>query len=144
MTPLFGFQKCVYRNGIVKCKHFVLGFHWVGENNGGACDNKRDFLFQQKYNLVVNTPLKTNPNPPCPFSARSFYVCYIWRMVTFCLDLLPSPTSINEMYNIYREHIFLHIFNIYQHSVCIFIHNHGVHPQCPCDCELDDSRGLLL
>ena len=23
----------------------LLGFHWVGENNGGTCDIKRDFLF---------------------------------------------------------------------------------------------------
>ena len=80
-----------------------------------------------------------NPNSPCPFSVRSFYVHYVWRMVTFCLDLLPSPHVLMKC-TIFSNNI----FNIYRHSVCIFAHNRDVHPRCHRDCVLGDSQGLLL
>ena len=80
-----------------------------------------DFFYFNK-NTVYNSlqpPLKMNPNSPCPFSARSSYVCYVWRMVTFCLDLLPSPYALTKC-TIFSKNIFFNTFSIFADTQFVF------------------------
>ena len=77
------------------------------------------FYFNKNTVQQLTPPLKTNPNPPCPFSARSFYVCYIWCMVSFCLDLLPSPHVLTKC-TIFTENVFFDIFSIFTDTRFVF------------------------
>ena len=66
----------------------------------------------------LHPPLNES-QPTMPFSARSFYVHYVWCMVIFRLDLLPSPHVLMKFIT-FSNYIVFDIFSIFTNTQFVF------------------------